>query len=438
MKDAKSLRPVAMRMGFLKKVPGSVLISFGGTRVLCTATLEEGVPPFRRGTGLGWLTAEYAMLPASTNTRKARATGKQDGRAVEIQRLIGRSLRAAVDFAALGERTVYIDCDVLEADGGTRTASITGAFVALAAGAAAWVREGILPYSPVVKPVAAVSVGLVEDEFVLDLDYAHDSTAQVDMNVVMAGERELVEVQGTGEGRSFSRGELDELLDLAQQGIAKLYAMQRGALGKDARFVRAWDAPLVIATQNPGKLREMRALLGKEFTNVISLEEAGVFVQVKEDKDTFEGNAALKAEHAMRLTGYAALADDSGLEVDALRGEPGVYSARYAGIGDTRDERDRANLALVLEKLRGVSAPRTARFVCAAALARPGEETLVVRGTVEGRIIGEPRGSNGFGYDPVFVADGDDVTFAELTDGQKNEKSHRRNAIAALLEEVRA
>ncbi len=430
-----SLRPVEIVPGFLRHMSGSALVTFGGTRVLCTAALEEGVPPFRKGSGEGWLSAEYAMLPGSTSRRKPRAVGKQDGRAVEIQRLIGRSLRAALDFQALGERAISIDCDVLEADGGTRTAAITGAFVALAAGVADWIGKGLLPYSPIERPVAAVSVGLVEDELALDLDYAHDSRAQVDMNVVMAGEG-LIEVQGTGEGRAFDRGELDALLDLAQGGIERLFLIQKDALGDRARFVRAWDRPLVIATQNPGKLREMRALLGRRHSNVLSLAQAGIEEQAEETAATFEENAVLKAEHAMRATGFAALADDSGLEVDALGGAPGVYSARYAGVSGTGEERDRANLQLVLNKLADTPGPRSARFVCAVAYAAPGEETIVVRGTVEGQMICEARGADGFGYDPAFVADGDERTFAELTQDEKNQKSHRRNAITALLNKL--
>jgi XTP/dITP diphosphohydrolase len=431
--DKKTLRPIDMEIGFLRNRPGSVLVSFGGTRVLCTASLEATVPPFRKGTGLGWLTCEYAMLPASTTPRRRREMMKRDGRSVEIQRLIGRSLRAAVDFAALGERTITIDCDVLEADGGTRTASITGGFVALAAEAYGWVREGKLPYSPILRPVAAVSVGIVADAPVLDLDYANDSRAQVDMNVVMAGGGDLIEVQGTGEERPFSRGELATMLSLAEGGIGELFAMQRQALGPRAFAVRSWQEPLVVATQNEGKLREMRVLLSRAYGNVISLGEAGFDEQAEEDGDTFSANAILKAEHAMRLTGKAALADDSGLAVDLLGGEPGVYSARYAGTEGTREERDAANLRLVLDKLRGREGCSTARFLCAVALARPGKETVVATGAVEGRIIDAPRGGNGFGYDPIFVPEGEELTFAELSAEVKNGMSHRARAIENLL-----
>jgi ribonuclease PH len=227
------LRPVTIERGYTRHAEGSVLIAFGDTRVICTATIEEGVPGFLKGRGQGWVTAEYGMLPRSTHTRTDReaARGKQSGRTQEIQRLIGRSLRAVTDLGELGERTVKLDCDVIQADGGTRTASVTGAFVALYDALARLQDRGVLPGSPVRDFVAAVSVGLYEGEAVLDLDYAEDSGCDTDMNVVMTGSGGFVEVQGTAEGDPFSAAQMQALIALAQRGIAELIAKQKAALG---------------------------------------------------------------------------------------------------------------------------------------------------------------------------------------------------------------
>ncbi|HOQ09487.1 MAG TPA: ribonuclease PH [Syntrophomonadaceae bacterium] len=228
------MRPVQMTPGFIKYPPGSVLIEAGDTRVLCSATVEDKVPPFLKGTGSGWITAEYSMLPASTETRTAReaARGKISGRTSEIQRLIGRSLRAVVDLQLLGERTIWIDCDVLQADGGTRTASITGSFVALYLALKKLQAEGLIETFPIKDFVAAVSVGIVEGQPVLDLEYAEDSVAEVDMNVVMTGQRAFVEIQGTAEGKPFDRQELDTLLALAEKGIMQLIEKQKQVVGE--------------------------------------------------------------------------------------------------------------------------------------------------------------------------------------------------------------
>jgi ribonuclease PH len=231
-RPADALRPLTITRGYTKHAEGSVLIETGETRVLCTASVEEGVPPFLKGRGQGWVTAEYGMLPRATNTRTRReaAEGRQSGRTQEIQRLIGRSLRAVVDLAALGERTIRIDCDVLQADGGTRCASITGGYVALA-DAIAWCRaRRVLASEPLRDCVAAVSVGVVGGVPLLDLDYAEDAGCYTDMNVVMTGAGGFVELQGTAERAPFSRAEFDALLSLAEQGIAQLHAAQRTAL----------------------------------------------------------------------------------------------------------------------------------------------------------------------------------------------------------------
>ena len=223
-----SLRPVTITTGVQEFAEGSALITFGRTRVLCAASVEEGVPRWRRGHGEGWITAEYAMLPRATTERTPResARGRMSGRTHEIQRLIGRSLRSVVDMAALGELSIQVDCDVLQADGGTRTTSITGAWVALALALNRLVAEGRLRSRPRLEPLAAVSVGILGGQPLLDLSYAEDSRADVDMNVVMAGDGRFVEVQGTAEGATFSREELEVMLDLAAKGCTQLFAMQ--------------------------------------------------------------------------------------------------------------------------------------------------------------------------------------------------------------------
>ncbi|WP_297150394.1 ribonuclease PH [Thermogemmatispora sp.] len=222
------LRPLRLTVDYLDYAEGSVIIETGRTRVLCAATVEEKVPPFLEGSGRGWVTAEYSMLPRATLTRTSREReGRLSGRTQEIQRLIGRSLRAAVDLEALGTRTLILDCDVLQADGGTRTAAITGAFVALYRACSRLVERGLLPAHPVRTAVAAVSVGVVEGQPLLDLCYEEDARAEVDFNVVMTAHGDFVEVQGTGEGGVFSRTRLDELLSLAQEGISQLLAFQQ-------------------------------------------------------------------------------------------------------------------------------------------------------------------------------------------------------------------
>ena len=231
-RPAHALRPVTLQRGYTRHAEGSVLVAFGDTRVLCTASVEEKVPPHKRGSGEGWVTAEYGMLPRATHTRGDReaAKGKQSGRTQEIQRLIGRSLRTVFDLKALGERSILIDCDVLQADGGTRTAAITGAFVA-AHDAVSWLMSrGLIEASPIRDFVAAVSVGIVQGTPLLDLEYVEDSACDTDMNVVMTGSGGFVELQGTAEGAAFTRAELDALLALATQGIAELVAAQRACL----------------------------------------------------------------------------------------------------------------------------------------------------------------------------------------------------------------
>ncbi len=227
------LRPVRITRNFTSNPAGSVLVEFGNTRVMCTASVEFGVPRFKRDSGEGWLTAEYAMLPSATHERMPRESmrGKVKGRTHEISRLVGRSLRAAVDLSELGENTIQLDCDVLQADGGTRTASITGAYVALADAISFLEAEGVVPGKPLLDPIAAVSVGIIDGRPSLDLPYEEDSRAEVDLNVVMAASGNFVEIQGTGEHGLFGRGELNSMLDLAEKGCYELIEAQKAALG---------------------------------------------------------------------------------------------------------------------------------------------------------------------------------------------------------------
>ena len=426
------LRMVRIVPDYTEMAAGSALICCGRTRVICTASVQEGVPGFLRGKGKGWLTAEYAMLPGSTPQRKARDGVKKDGRGVEIQRLIGRSLRAACDLTRLGERTVYIDCDVIQADGGTRTASITGAFVALCIAVDKLLSEGAITDSPIIRQVAAVSAGVVDDVCTLDLEYAQDSRAQVDMNIVMtrdaAGNLGFVEVQGTGEGRCYTRDELDRLLALGEKGCTELMAAQRDALGARADVI-CKKPKLVLASNNFGKLRELKQLLGERF-DVRSMREMGIDIDVEENGETFEENALIKANALMDLCGCATLADDSGLCVDQLGGRPGVHSARYCGVhGD-----DEANNRLLLKELADLPKPHRAHYGAAVALCRPGREPVTVYGRCDGEIIDEYRGDGGFGYDPLFLSDDLGVTFAEADAEAKNGVSHRARAIQKLIE----
>jgi ribonuclease PH len=229
------MRPVRMTPGFVKVAEGSVLIEMGGTRVLCNATVEDSVPRWRLGSGAGWVTAEYAMLPRSTHQRTRRETRGLGGRTQEIRRLIGRSLRAAVDLEKLGERTIILDCDVIQADGGTRTASITGGYVALALAVGRLVEAGELPLDVLSGGLAAISLGLVDGQLFLDLCYEEDSAAEADFNIVMTGDGRLIEVQGTAEGAPFDRAALDAMLDLAEQGIDQLLSLQRQVIQDAAR-----------------------------------------------------------------------------------------------------------------------------------------------------------------------------------------------------------
>lgn len=410
-------RKVTIIPGFVGTADGSCLIETGKTRVICTASVDESVPPFLRGQRKGWVTAEYAMLPASTGRRKQRDGIKKDGRSVEIQRLIGRALRQAIDLTALGERSITVDCDVLEADGGTRTASITGGFVALCLAVNKLIKSGKLKYSPIRHQIAAISCGVDEGEALLDLCYHEDSGAEVDMNIIMNEKGEYIEVQGTGEGRAFSRDEMDTLLRYGEKGCMELMKKQREILGDSICHLPV----LAAATGNAHKLKELETLFGSMY-QIVSMKELGVTEDIEENGDTFEENAKIKAEAVCAMTGFAALADDSGLCVNALDGAPGVYSARYAG----EHGKDEDNNALLIKNMQG-KADRSAKFVCALALSRPGETTITVIGECPGVILERERGTGGFGYDPLFLYENGE-TYAEMSAEKKNDISHRARA----------
>lgn len=426
----EQMRQVTLTRQYLIHPHGSVLVEFGATKVICTATVEEKVPPFLKGQGKGWVTAEYSMLPGSTGQRKSRNTKGIDGRSQEIQRLIGRTLRTVVDLNALGERTVYIDCDVIQADGGTRTASITGAYVALYDAMVKLQSEGLIHCMPIRQSVAAVSVGILKGEAYVDLCYEEDSRADVDMNLVMAESGEFIEIQGTGEEKTFSQNELMNMLSLGSQAIHELFQKQKKALGIE----KTQAQKILLASNNAHKVEEIKAVLTPLGYDLISMKEAGLgHIEIDETGKTFEENAEIKAKALSLYSNLIILADDSGLEVDALKGEPGVYSARYAG----EPKSDEKNNDKLLNELKNVEeSQRTARFVTALYMLFPQGDTISVRGTVEGLIAQEARGENGFGYDPLFYVPCLAKTFAQMTAEEKNAMSHRGNALKKLYERL--
>ncbi|MFD2305740.1 ribonuclease PH [Enterococcus termitis] len=433
-RQAKELRKVTIETNVYKHPEGSVVISFGDTTVICSATVEEKVPPFLRGEGTGWVTAEYSMLPRATNTRNIResAKGKLTGRTMEIQRLIGRSLRAVVDLTKLGERSIIVDCDVVQADGGTRTASITGAFVAMKLAIDNLLKRGELKEDPIKEYLAAVSAGILSDGYcVLDLDYEEDSAAAVDMNLVMTESGNFVELQGTGEEATFSGDELNALLFYGKTGIEELIAYQKEALAGPnvpADYL-AEEKTIVIATRNPGKAKEFTKIFAEKGYQVKTLLDYPELPDVEETGKTFEENARLKAETIAEILQQPVLADDSGLIVDALDGRPGIFSARFAG----EPTNNAANNAKLLHEMTGIpSEQRTATFHCTLVFAAPDKESLVVDGDWSGKIGTIPRGENGFGYDPLFFVEEEQKTAAELSDERKNEISHRGKAVAKL------
>lgn len=425
----QQLRPIKIETNVFKHPEGSVIISFGDTKVICSATLEESVPPFLRNSGTGWVTAEYSMLPRATNTRNRResAKGKLTGRTMEIQRLIGRSLRSVIDLEKLGERSIIVDCDVIQADGGTRTASITGGFVALRLAINKLLANGELKEDPIKEHLAAISVGVLpEGTVVTDLDYQEDSSAAVDMNLVMTESGRFVEIQGTGEEATFDDDELNALILHGKAGIQDLIAYQKEALLTE---IATEEKTIVIATRNPGKAKEFAALFAKEGYQTKTLLDYPNLPDVEETGTTFEENARLKAETIAQILQQPVLADDSGLVVDALNGMPGIFSARFAG----ERKSDAANNAKLLHELTDVpDEKRTAHFHCTLVFAAPQKESLVVEADWDGRIGRIPQGDNGFGYDPLFIVPEYRKTSAELTSEEKNQISHRGMAVKKL------
>ncbi len=398
------------------------------------------------------------MLPRSTKERKVRDSvrGKIDGRTHEIQRLIGRALRSVIDLKLLGEKTIWIDCDVIQADGGTRTASVTGAFVALALACDKLKKEKLIRKFPIVEMVSAVSVGIVEDEYILDLCFAEDSNAHVDMNVVMTGKGDFVEIQSTGEEKPFNLEQFNSLLGLAQKGCAELLQKQKEILGEEILLkiyppeaavkkekIEYDNSPyldeegkleFVIASSNKHKIEEIQSILAKHNIKLLSLEDVGLAgIEIEETGATFEENAMIKAKAIMERTGKIAIADDSGLAVDALDGAPGVYSARYSG----EDADDHKNNKLLKVNLMSVPfEDRTARFVSVIALAFPDGREGLYKGICEGMIGFNEIGDNGFGYDPLFIPIGSEKTFAELTAEEKNRISHRARALKVMSKKL--
>ncbi|OUZ19133.1 ribonuclease PH [Enterococcus cecorum] len=432
-RQVNDLRRITIQTNAFKHPEGSVVISFGDTQVICSATIEESVPPFLRGSETGWVSAEYSMLPRATNTRNRRESskGKLSGRTMEIQRLIGRSLRAVVDLEKLGERSIIVDCDVIQADGGTRTASITGAFVALQLAINKLMQTGELSENPIKEHLAAISVGILEDDsYAVDLDYIEDSACQVDMNLVMTESGRFVEIQGTGEEATFDGDQLNHLLHYGKEAIESLIAYQKEALYVQNTANNAVaDKTIMIATGNMGKAKEFEKMFAKAGYQIKTMKDFPELPEVQETGQTFEENARLKAETIANILQCPVLADDSGLTVDALGGMPGIYSARFAG----EQKSDASNNAKLLHELTDVADEnRTAQFHCTLVFAAPQKESLVVEGIWNGRIARIPRGENGFGYDPLFIVDGLEKTSAELTPEEKNEISHRGQAMKKL------
>lgn len=432
-RQVNDLRKIDIQTNVFKHPEGSVVISFGDTQVICSATIEESVPPFLRGSETGWVSAEYSMLPRATNTRNRRESskGKLSGRTMEIQRLIGRSLRAVVDLDKLGERSIIVDCDVIQADGGTRTASITGAFVALQLAINKLMQTGELSENPIKEHLAAISVGILEDDsYAVDLDYIEDSACQVDMNLVMTESGRFVEIQGTGEEATFDGDQLNHLLHYGKEAIESLIAYQKEALYvQNTANDAVADKTIMIATGNMGKAKEFEKMFAKAGYQIKTMKDFPELPEVQETGQTFEENARLKAETIANILQCPVLADDSGLTVDALGGMPGIYSARFAG----EQKSDASNNAKLLHELTDVADEnRTAQFHCTLVFAAPQKESLVVEGIWNGRIARIPRGENGFGYDPLFIVDGLEKTSAELTPEEKNEISHRGQAMKKL------
>ncbi|BAL62175.1 ribonuclease PH [Melissococcus plutonius] len=429
----QQLRSITIETNVFKYPEGSVVISFGDTKVICSATIEEKVPFFLKDSEKGWVTAEYSMLPRATQRRNRRDSnkGKLNGRATEIQRLISRSLRAVVDLEKLTGKSIIIDCDVIQADGGTRTASITGAFVALKLAVEKLLQQGLLTENPIKEYLAAVSVGMLSnDNCITDLNYEEDAAAKVDMNLVMTETGNFVEIQGTGEEATFSGEELNTMLFYGKQAIEELISIQKQAIVINERKSKKVNGnTIVIATSNLGKANEFKKIFEQKGYQVKTLLDYPELPKIEETGKTFEENARLKAETIASILNQPVLADDSGLIVKALDGMPGIYSARFAG----EPTNDAANNARLLYEMTNVpKEDRQATFHCTLVLAAPKMESLVVSGEWQGEIATIPRGEHGFGYDPLFYVPEFHKTSAEMSNEEKNRHSHRAKAIENL------
>ena len=431
------LREFTIEADFMGNPDGSCLVKAGNTHVICTASVEKGVPMFLRGTGKGWVTSEYGMLPRSTDKRMNReaAMGKQSGRTQEIQRLIGRSLRAIIDMDKLNEYQIKIDCDVIRADGGTRTAAISGAYVALSKAVEFMLEKGIITENPIYDQVAAVSCGIYKGEPVLDLDFPEDSNAEADANFVLTADGRIIEVQGTAETKPFSKDELDQLIELAQKGVAEISAVQKKSLKKGANRRKLTPGEeIIIATHSAGKIAEMTLALSPYTNKILSGNDIDL-PDVEETELTFEGNAKLKALSGAKKTGKVVIADDSGFCVKKLGGSPGVFSKRFAeecGGG----EQDYTKAVAKLNEDLGNTKNRKASFCCYLVIAWPDGHTETVNGRVNGEILKSIVGDQGFGYDPAFIPNGHDKTFAQMSIEEKSSLSHRGRALNTLIEEV--
>lgn len=421
------VREIKVETDYTMYAEGSVLYRQGNTVVLCNASVEDRVPPHVFGTGRGWVTAEYSMLPRATATRNQRDVSKLrlSPRSTEIQRLIARALRGAVDLEKLGERSITVDCDVIQADGGTRCASITGGFIALSLAVEKLMSQGILKENPITKQVAALSVGIVGDALLCDLCYEEDSRAETDMNVIMTSNGGFVEIQGTAEGRELTRRETGLLLDLAEQGMQRLFAAQSLALLKQK------ENTFLIATNNAHKVEEFRRIFSNLGLFLVTPRELGIKCEPEENGDSFEQNAVIKARAFYDVCKIPTVADDSGLCVDALGGEPGIYSARYGNMDD-----DKSRLDLLLKNMEG-KIQRASRFVCAIACVMSDGSEFTVTGTVNGRLAEKAIGDGGFGYDPAFIPDGFDKTFGQMSAGEKDALSHRARALEKFAEKIK-
>ena len=432
---ADELRAITFERDYTEMTAGSVLVTFGKTRVLCTASIDEDVPRWMRGTGKGWVTAEYSMLPGSSPERIGReaARGKQSGRTMEIQRLIGRSLRAVCDMRTLGERQVLVDCDVLQADGGTRTASICGGYLALHDALEPPRPAGGIKKQPLTAHCAAISVGVVGGVPALDLPYVEDSTAEVDMNVVMTSEGRFVEVQGTAEGMAFSR-------ERARRHAGPRRRRAEGDLRADGRVRRgpaaaspvrcrgdagwSWSAPRPTPTRSPRSPPSSA-------TTSSCCPGRRRFPTWWRTPSPSRATPASRPRPSPRRPGSPRWPTTPVSRSTPSTAAPGVWSARYAGDDATYAE----NVAKLLHELKGVAQlDRTACFRTVAMVRWPDGREVVAEGVCDGLIAVEASGARGFGYDPVFVpADGDGRTFAEMTADEKHAISHRGRAFRALL-----